>query len=139
MTLDRRLIHPPVLDHRNVDLDSADRVTYLLEQSFRYDYPGPVQQLCHRLVVLPPVRHGNQHLRAHRVDVHGATARRVTRRDVRGNTVVRLRAERVERSVQFRVEALLEREREIIRRTRLPGFDAEALIAAWHEFEGAPR
>jgi transglutaminase-like putative cysteine protease len=48
-------------------------------------------------------------LRAHRVDVHGAVARRVTRRDARGNTVVRLRAERVERSVQFRVGALLER------------------------------
>lgn len=37
------------------------------------------------------------------------------------------------------IEALLEREREIIRRTRLPGFDAEALIAAWHAFEGGPR
>jgi transglutaminase-like putative cysteine protease len=109
MMLDRQLIHAPALDHRNVDLDGADRVTYLLEQSFRYDYPGPVQQLRHRLVVLPPAHHGNQHLRAHRVDVHGAVARRVTRRDVRGNTVVRLRAERVERSVQFQVGALLER------------------------------
>jgi len=109
MMLDQRLIHTPGLDHRNLDLDGADRVTYLLEQSFRYDYPGPVQQLRHRLVVLPPARHGSQHLRAHRVDVHGAVARRVTRRDARGNTVVQLRAERVERSVQFRVGALLER------------------------------
>jgi transglutaminase-like putative cysteine protease len=109
MMLDQQLIHAPVLDHRNVDLDGADRVTYLLEQSFRYDYPGPVQQLRHRLVVLPPAHHGNQHVRAHRVDVHGAVARRVTRRDVRGNTVVRIRAERVERSVQFQVGVLLER------------------------------
>jgi transglutaminase-like putative cysteine protease len=109
MMLDQQLIHAPVLDHRNVDLDGADRVTYLLEQSFRYDYPGPVQQLRHRLVVLPPAHHGNQHVRAHRVDVHGAVARRVTRRDARGNTVVRIRAERVERSVQFQVGVLLER------------------------------
>ena len=109
MMLDQQLIHAPVLDHRNVDLDGADRVTYLLEQSFRYDYSGPVQQLRHRLVVLPPAHHGNQHVRAHRVDVHGAVARRVTRRDVRGNTVVRIRAERVERSVQFQVGVLLER------------------------------
>ena len=109
MMLDQQLIHAPVLDHRNVDLDGADRVTYLLAQSFRYDYPGPVQQLRHRLVVLPPAHHGNQHVRAHRVDVHGAVARRVTRRDVRGNTVVRIRAERVERSVQFQVGVLLER------------------------------
>ena len=109
MMLDQQLIHAPVLDHRNVDLDGAERVTYLLEQSFRYDYPGPVQQLRHRLVVLPPAHHGNQHVRAHRVDVRGAVARRVTRRDVRGNTVVRIRAERVERSVQFQVGVLLER------------------------------
>jgi transglutaminase-like putative cysteine protease len=96
---------------RSVDLDGADRVTYLLEQSFRYDYPGPVHQLRHRLVVLPPARHGTQHLRAHRVDMHGAVARRVTRRDTRGNTVLHLRAERVECSVQFRVATLLERVR----------------------------
>ena len=109
MMLDRQLLHAPVLDHHEVDLDDADRVTYLLEQSFRYDYPQPVNRLRHRLVVLPPVRHGNQHLRAHRVDVEGAAARRRLRRDARGNTVVRLHAERVERSVRFRVGALLER------------------------------
>jgi transglutaminase-like putative cysteine protease len=109
MMLDQQLLHAPVLDHHNVDLDGADRVTYLLEQSFRYDYPRPVHRLRHRLVALPPARHGNQHLRAHRLDVHGAAARREIRRDARGNTVVRLRAERVERSVQFRVGALLER------------------------------
>ena len=51
MMLDQRLIHAPGLDHRNLDLDGADRVTYLLEQTLRYDYPGPVQQLRHRLVV----------------------------------------------------------------------------------------
>ena len=109
MMLDRQLLHAPVLDHHEVDLDDAHRVTYLLEQSFRYDYPQPVDRLRHRLVVLPPVRHGNQHLRAHRVDVEGAAARRRLRRDARGNTVVRLHAERIERSVRFRVGALLER------------------------------
>ena len=61
--------------------------------------------------MLPPARHGNQHLRAHRLDVHGTPARRVTRRDTRGNTVVRIRAERVERSIRFEVAALLERVR----------------------------
>ncbi len=105
MMLDQQLRHTPALDDRNLDLDGADRVTYLLEQSFRYDYPEPVHELRHRLVVLPPARHGNQHLRAHRVDVQGAVARRVTRRDARGNTVLRLRAERVECSVQFRIAA----------------------------------
>ena len=107
--LDQQLLEAPALDHHAVDLDGAERVTYLLEQSFRYDYAGPVERLRHRLVVLPPTRHGNQHLRAHRLDVEGAVARRHTRRDASGNTVVRLHAERVERAVWFRVGALVER------------------------------
>jgi transglutaminase-like putative cysteine protease len=110
MMLDQQmLLQAPVLDHRDVDLDAAERVTYFLEQSFRYDYTEPIQRLRQRLVVLPPARHGNQYLRAHRLDVDGAAARRMTRRDVRGNTVVRLHAEHVERSVEFRLGALLER------------------------------
>ncbi len=111
MMLDAQLLAAPVLADDGLDLDGAERVRYLLEQSFSYEYPAPVARLRHRLVVLPPARHGNQHLRAHRLDVDGARVRRATRRDARGNTVVRLAADRVEGSVRFRVGALLERVR----------------------------
>jgi transglutaminase-like putative cysteine protease len=107
--LDQQLLSAPVLDHRGIDLDRASRVTYLLEQNFRYEYSRPVHRLRHRLVVLPPDRHGDQHLRAHRLDVDGAAARRETRRDARGNTIVRFRADRVEQALDFRVGALIER------------------------------
>jgi len=109
MMLDRDVLNAPTIEHDSVDLDGAGRVTYLLEQSFHYDYSRPIEHLRHRLVVLPPQRHGNQHLRAHRLEVDGARARRETRRDAHGNTVVRLRADRVESSVSFRLAALLER------------------------------
>jgi transglutaminase-like putative cysteine protease len=109
--LDQGQLAASVIDHQSVDLEAADRVTYLLEQTFRYDYASPVEQLRHRLVVLPPARHGNQHLRAHRLEVEGAATRRVLRRDGRGNTVVRLDAARVERQVRFTMTALLERVR----------------------------
>jgi transglutaminase-like putative cysteine protease len=99
----------PALDNSSVDLDNAERVTYLLEQCFRYDYAVPVRRLRHRLVVVPPRQHGDQHLRAHALDVHGTVTRRVTRRDGRGNTVVRVHAEHVESSVEFRIHAILER------------------------------
>ncbi len=99
----------PLLEYKTLDLDGAERVTYLLQQSFRYDYPGPVQQLRQRLVVLPPERHGNQHLRSHRLDVAGARTRRHVRKDSQGNTVVRLHADRVEDAVEFRLRAVLER------------------------------
>lgn len=99
----------PLLEYRTLDLEGAERVTYLLQQSFRYEYPGPVEQLRQRLVVLPPARHGNQHLRSHRLEVAGAATRRRVRRDRQGNTVVRLRADRVEDAVEFRIRAVLER------------------------------
>jgi transglutaminase-like putative cysteine protease len=107
--LDRQLLTAPVLDHASVDLDNSERVTYLLEQCFRYDYTVPVQRLRHRLVVVPPRQHGDQHLRAHALEVDGTVTRRATRRDARGNTVVRVHAEHVESSVEFRIQALLER------------------------------
>jgi transglutaminase-like putative cysteine protease len=121
--LDEDVLHAPVIDHRDIDLNGVERVTYLLEQTFRYDYPQPVERLRHRLVVVPPAWHGNQRLVAHRVDIDGAVARREVRRDARGNTVVRLRADRVEHSVQFRVAALVERAHRDVR-VALP---AEAL------------
>ncbi|SDZ19169.1 Transglutaminase-like enzyme, putative cysteine protease [Amycolatopsis xylanica] len=101
----------PFLDHHEHDLDAADRITYRIEQSFRYDYDSPVESVRQRLVVVPPARHGDVHRRAHRVEVTGAESLRRVRQDVAGNTIVRVRAPRVESSVEFRVSAVLERVR----------------------------
>ena len=60
MTLSSQLLTAPLLDHRGLDLDAAGRITYVLEQSFRYDYDAPVESLRQRLVVVPPSRHGSQ-------------------------------------------------------------------------------
>ena len=106
--------HPrtaPLLDHRGLDLESADRITYRLEQGFRYDYEAPVESVRQRLVVVPPARHGDLHRRAHRVDVTGAAAHCRTRRDAAGNTIVRVHAARVECGVEFHVTAIVERVR----------------------------
>jgi transglutaminase-like putative cysteine protease len=111
MMLDSAVLTAPLLDHRGLDLDAAGRVTYVLQQSFRYDYDTPVRSLRQRLVVVPPARHGSQHRRAHRLDITGARARRSVRRDVHGNVVAWLRAERVEQAVEFRLIAVLERVR----------------------------
>ena len=109
---DSRLLRAPLLDHRGLDLDAAGRVTYVIEQSFRYDYDAPVRSLRQRLVVVPPARHGSQHRRAHLLEVNGARARRHLRRDVHGNVVAWLNAERVARAVEFRLAAVVERVRD---------------------------
>jgi transglutaminase-like putative cysteine protease len=111
MLLDSGVLARPFLDHCGLDLEAARRVTYVVEQSFRYEYDAPVESLRQRLVVVPPARHGNQHRRAHRLEVSGAPARRRLRRDAHGNVVAWMRAERVTRAVEFRLAAVVERVR----------------------------
>ena len=98
-----------LLDHRELDLDAARRVTYIIEQSFRYEYDAPVRSLRQRLVIVPPDRHGGQHRRACQLEVAGARARRRLLRDSRGNAITWLRAEHVAQSVEFRMTAIVER------------------------------
>ncbi len=112
MMMDASVLHAPVLDHRGLDLAAARRVRYVLEQSFRYEYDAPVESLRQRLVIVPPARHGNQYLRAHRLEVTGAKVRRRVRRDAAGNVVALLQAERVPEAIEFRLAAVLERIRD---------------------------
>src|SRR5712691_4364076 len=112
MMLDPSVLRAPVLDHRGLDLGAARRVRYVLEQSFRYEYDAPVKSLQQRLVIVPPARHGNQYLRAHRLEVDGAQVRRRVRRDADGNVIAWLRAEHVPHAIEFRLAAVVERVRD---------------------------
>src|ERR1700722_929332 len=103
MTLDPEQLRSRLLDHRGLDLDAARRLRYVLEQSFRYEYDAPVRSLRQRLVIVPPARHGNQYLRAHRLEVTGANVQRRVSRDAAGNVVARLRAEHVPEAIEFRL------------------------------------
>jgi transglutaminase-like putative cysteine protease len=109
--LDARVLRAPVLDHRGLDLDAAERLTYVIEQSFRYDYDAPVKSLRQRLVIIPPARHGSQYLRGHLLEVTGTRARRRLRRDAHGNLVAWVRSEHVTDAVEFRLAAVVERVR----------------------------
>lgn len=102
----------PLLDLRRLDavgLDGAGGVTYLLRQTFRYDYDGPAYDLRQRLVALPRARHGALRRRAHSVSVSLPGGRTVLRRDPFGNVVVHVRQPTVARSVEFTLAALVER------------------------------
>lgn len=112
MNLDPSVLQAPVLDHRGLDLAAARRVSYVLEQRFRYEYDAPVESLRQRLVIVPPARHGQQYLRAHRLEVTGAAVRRRVRRDAGGNVVAWLKADHVPEAIEFRLAAMLERVRD---------------------------
>ena len=112
MMLDPSVLRAPLLDHRGLDLSAVRCVHYVLQQSFRYEYDGPVESLRQRLVIVPPDRHGNQYRRAHLLEVNGAPAQRRLRRDAYGNVVAWLRAERVTDAIEFRLAAVIERVRD---------------------------
>ena len=85
------------------------RLTYLLHQRFAYSYDAPVQDLRHRLVVVPPGRHGNQRRMSHSITVSAAAARTTSRRDAAGNTVTRCYVPVVPDRIEFVVDAVVER------------------------------
>ena len=99
----------PLLDPAALDLDAAERVTYVLRQRFRYDYDGPAYDLDHRLVVIPRARHGGLRRRLHSVQVSIPDARVATGRDSYGNVVVKVGVDVVPASVDFGVVAVVDR------------------------------
>jgi transglutaminase-like putative cysteine protease len=99
---------PPRLPSRH-ELRDADRLTYLLHQRFRYTYDAPVRDLNHRLVIVPPRRHGDQRRQRHSITVSSADARTTHRRDAAGNLVTRSRVPLVPDRIDFVLESVVER------------------------------
>jgi transglutaminase-like putative cysteine protease len=87
----------------------ASKATYLISQSFRYEYPEPITDLSHRLVVIPPERFGDQRRLRHRLSIGPHGARFEHRQDRFGNFVVDVVASRVPRAIEFAVEISVER------------------------------
>lgn len=90
-------------------LDVQQAVRYRLRQSFCYDYDRPVHDLVHRLVVVPPTRHGDQRLLLGAVQVSDPAASLVWTTDVDGNRHCTVRLARVAASVAMTVDVSVER------------------------------
>ena len=97
------------IDPASVDWRSARRASYLIRQSFRYEYPEPIRDLNHRLVVIPPERFGDQRRLRHQVAVGPEEASFQDRRDRFGNVIVDVFASRVPSVIEFTAEVAVER------------------------------
>jgi transglutaminase-like putative cysteine protease len=97
------------IDPGTLDWTSARRVSYLLRQSFRYEYPEPIRDLSHRLVVIPPERFGDQRRLRHQVSVDTDGVRFEDRKDRFGNVIIDVFAPRVSEAIEFVAEVLVER------------------------------
>jgi transglutaminase-like putative cysteine protease len=109
VTSARSHLSQPMVDLGEVDLEAAQSVTYVLRQTFCYDYAGPAADLRHRLVVVPRARHGNVRRQVSDVRVSAPDALVHKRRDRHGNPVVEVELARVPSSLEFSVEAVLVR------------------------------
>ena len=98
-----------MIDPVGVDWGSVRRSAYLLEQTFRYDYPAPIRHLDHRLVVIPPERFGDQRRLDHKLEVGGRGVRVENHVDRFGNVVFAVFAPRIASSVEFIARVRVER------------------------------
>jgi transglutaminase-like putative cysteine protease len=107
-------IHPA-----SVDLTVARRASYLLRQTFRYEYAEPIRDLNHRLVVIPPERFGDQRRLRHSLAVGGRAqgafspevdgVELADREDKFGNVIFEVFAPRVSEAIEFVAEVSVER------------------------------
>ena len=100
------------LEHASVDWGGARKASYLLRQTFRYEYPEPIRDLNHRLVVIPPERFGDQRRLRHELSVDLEGVRLEDRRDRYGNVIVDVFAPRVPQVIEFTAEVTVERRAE---------------------------
>ncbi|HYM95864.1 MAG TPA: transglutaminase family protein [Candidatus Sulfotelmatobacter sp.] len=92
-----------------VDWTNARRASYLLKQTFRYEYSEPIHDLNHRLVVIPPERFGDQRRLRHELSVDLPGVRLEDRQDRFGNVVVDVFAPRVPEVIEVVAEVSVER------------------------------
>ena len=98
------------IDDDEIDWQNVRQTTVLIQQSFSYEYPGPIEALRHRLMVVPPDYHGDQRLVTHKLRISGCDADTERSYDTFGNVVLDISLEQVESEVTFTTWAVVERE-----------------------------
>ncbi|MCM3920901.1 transglutaminase family protein [Frankia sp. AiPs1] len=101
--------HPRVAAVNLTDLPAGTRVTYRVAQRFRYTYDGEATDLVHRLVVVPPNRHGDQTVRDSRLAVSSDAARTTWRRGADGTRSALVRLDQVPPRLDFDVTVSIDR------------------------------
>ncbi len=103
------MIDPDSVDPVSVDWPQVAQSEYLVHQHVIYEYPVPIEDLRHRLVVIPPRTHGDQRRLTYLLDVSNPEHQLSTHKDPFGNLVVDLSVPRVERSIEFQAWIVVER------------------------------
>lgn len=95
---------------QEVDWPRVQRSVYLIHQRLGYTYPGPIQNLQQRLIILPPQQHGDQRLLDHRLTVTNPSAHTTYQMDDFGNTEITSSMPSVKHAIEFEAWILVERD-----------------------------
>lgn len=112
LTLEQAIATTNVINPRHVEWHRIQRISYLIRQSLRYTYPGPVYDLNQRLMLLPPPAYGRQRLLDHRLHISIPTHTLTRQQDCFGNEEINLVIPHVEQTVDFEACILVERSAE---------------------------
>ncbi|MCK9901107.1 transglutaminase family protein [Frankia sp. Cpl3] len=91
------------------DLDGAEQVTYRVRQRFRYTYDGVATDLEHRLIAVPPPRHGGQLRRSVDLQVSVPDARTTWARGPDGLQIATISVDVVPPTLDFDITLVVER------------------------------
>ncbi len=98
------------VDHDEIDWANVRRATYLVRQHFGYAYPGPIQDLRQRLMIVPPDWHEDQRLVTHKLGIAASNVSLERSYDTFGNVIVDISVDHVPSSIDFTAWIVLERE-----------------------------
>jgi transglutaminase-like putative cysteine protease len=99
-----------LLDPGGVDWPRVERTAYLVHQHLRYEYPGPIENLNQRLMIVPRARYGDQRRVMYHLDSSVAPAEQNEREDKFGNLVISLRIPYIAQMVDFEAWIVVERQ-----------------------------
>ena len=101
----------PFLDRSQVRWRDVKHVQHTLIQHFHYDYPGPIADLTHRLMIAPRTAYGDQQRCNFHLNVSPELKIR-DKRDLFGNEVMSVKARRLESPLVFEMNSTVTRSAE---------------------------
>ena len=100
----------PFVDERTVDWPNVRKTHCYFYQRFDYAYPGPIQNLKQRLMVIPADQYGAQRLQRYALSVDPSPDATRQRIDRFGNRILELEVAQADFSVSFEVLMVVESE-----------------------------
>jgi transglutaminase-like putative cysteine protease len=109
LTLEQAIATTNDINPHHVEWHRIGCINYLIRQSLRYTYPGPVYDLNQRLMLLPPPSYGTQRLLDHRLHISLPDHTLTCQQDSFGNQEINLVIPHIEQQVDFEACILVER------------------------------